>query len=197
MASVVASIATQRSPRCWASVRRRRHRQEEEKNRAEDAVVAVGAQLEIPRDVERDRRKRTLTVPRMTVASGSSLEPDTATGADAAGEDRGEEGEVETRHDGTTSGRGRRRGDEGRDDGARRAGGGRGRFPLLPPPAQSFSSERRSVSSDENSCRMWLMTIPMTKMPTKRSRRTPASTRNGIASMRSWPKMKIPFSRIR
>ena len=47
----------------------------------------------------------------------------------------------------------------------------------------SLRAESREVSMDENSLLMWLMTMPMTKMPTSRSR--------------SAPNMKMPFSRIR
>ena len=61
----------------------------------------------------------------------------------------------------------------------------------------AFSAESRRVSSDENSREMWLRMMPITKIATRRSRSTPISTWNGMASKSSSPKMKIPFSRTR
>ena len=128
-------------------------------------------------------RKRTLTTPRTSCPSGSSRSQPPERRPDARRQrERRRRARGARRAPTATSQRppARRDGHERRDDRGERSGNeDRGRAPSLTPSAAS----ERSVSSEENSRLMWLMMMPMTKMPTNRSSSTPTSTRNGIASM--------------
>jgi hypothetical protein len=97
----------------------RSHRQEEEEDRAEDPVVAVGAQLEVPGHVERGQEEEDAHRPEDDGGERVEPQPDAAAGADAAGEDRGEERDVQESHGRNDEGPGLLRGDECRRDGAR------------------------------------------------------------------------------
>src|SRR6185437_2950310 len=75
-----------------------------------------------------------------------------------------------------------------RRSGERHRGGQRGKRTERDQAHQSVNSSRRAESSESNSRLMWKMTMPMTNTTTKRSSRTPSSSRNGMLSVCVSPK---------
>ncbi len=147
------------------------HGQEEEQRRAEDPVRPFRPQAEIPDAVERTDTEEGRHHEKHQPAEGIETEPLRRQPNVAVRDHRRRKRQVKHPHDGhdprpRTIRRQQERGqraEERNDD-------------EIDGHPYSLRRDRRSVSSEENSRWMWLRTIPMTKMPTRRSRRTPTST---------------------
>ena len=172
------------------------HGQEDEQAGAEDAVGRARGAAQVARRVERAEQEQ-----HADHAAGPA-----ARAGRAPSQPRGRRSRPAGPAPASRSGPGGRR---RRPAGARGASGcdgiangqGRGqqgnedeqRAPWLTPSARPAAA----CPCEENSRLMWWMMMPITKMPTNRSSSTPISTRNGIASSSSRPKMKMPFSSTR
>src|SRR6266542_1721516 len=168
------------------------HAEEGEQACAEDTVRTIEALREVPRRVERAQAEQDAHEAEDELAEAVEDQPVAERCHLGAAQRHDHEGEV--RHTGD--------GKQPRPPALRREREGDGRQRQRRQDEReghrhSLRAFKRAVSSDENSRLMWLMMMPMTKMPTNRSSSTPISTRKGIASSSVRPMTKMPFSRIR
>ena len=169
-----------------------RHGEEEEQAGNEDAVRSARAQRQISRRVERAGEEQDARQRQHQPSEIVELEPARDPAHFRAAESDDGQRQVRSRADRQQprppSLRGQRcrgggEGERHQDQGKRHC--------------HSFSELRRVVSMEENSRLMCSMMIPITKMATTRSSRTPISTKKGIASTSARPITKTPFSSAR
>ena len=191
-------MATHISPRWCDKATRRHHRQGQEEVCTEDAVGPIMAERQVARRVERAEEKQHRYEAQHDLAQGIQQQPVLQAGDrhTPAREDDGphDQGKVsagpQRQQPGPPAigGHGERHG---------RHEQGKGNQEVDHRCNYSLSSERCSVLVEANSRLIWWMMMPITNTPVKRSKSTPTSTKNGMASKSNNPKRKIPFSKSR